>query len=125
MALNLGNKIKLNYPKIKIIYTRSTDIFIGLAERAKIANRNKADLFISIHANAFTKESSRGTETWVLGLHKSAAALEVAKRENASILMEEDYETTYQEFNPSDPDSYIALSMKQNVHSRQIPGLHC
>ena len=119
VALNLGNKIKLNYPKIKIIYTRSTDVFIGLAERAKIANRNKADLFISIHANAFTKESSRGTETWVLGLHKSAAALEVAKRENASILMEEDYETTYQEFNPSDPDSYIALSMKQNVHLDQ------
>lgn len=119
VSLNVGNKIKANYPNVKVIYTRDSDVFVGLAERARIANRANADLFISVHANAFTKESSKGTESWVLGLHKSAAALEVAKRENASILMEEDYETTYQDFNPSDPDSYIALSMRQNVHLDQ------
>lgn len=119
VALNLGNKIKLNYPNVKVLYTRDDDTFVGLAERARIANRASADLFISIHANAAVNASAKGTESWVLGLHKSAAALEVAKRENASILMEEDYETTYQDFNPSDPDSYIALSMRQNVYLDQ------
>ncbi len=119
VALSLGNKIKVNYPNVKVIYTRDNDVFIGLAERAKIANRASADLFISIHANAAANASAKGTESWVLGLHKSEAALEVAKRENASILMEEDYEATYQDFNPSDPDSYIALSMRQNVYLDQ------
>lgn len=106
VTLMLGQKIKQNYPDVKVIYTRSTDVFIGLAERASIANRAKADLFISIHANSAVNASAKGTETWVLGLHKSEAALEVAKRENSSILMEEDYEATYQDFNPNDPDAY-------------------
>ncbi|MAW84401.1 MAG: hypothetical protein CL832_08415 [Crocinitomicaceae bacterium] len=115
VSLLLGDLIKKNFPKVKVIYTRDNDRFIGLAKRAKIANEIGADLFISIHANAIESPSAHGFETWVLGLHKSQAALEVAKFENSAILMEENNQQTYSEFDPNDPDAYIALSMRQNA----------
>jgi N-acetylmuramoyl-L-alanine amidase len=115
VSLLLGEMIQKNFPKVKVIYTRNDDRFIGLAKRAKIANEIGADLFISIHANAVEAPKANGFETWVLGLHKSQAALEVAKFENSAILMEENNEQTYSEFDPSDPDAYIALSMRQNA----------
>lgn len=115
VSLLLGDLIKKAYPEVEVIYTRDDDRFIGLAKRAKIANEIGADLFISVHANAVDNSSANGFETWVLGLHKSKAALEVAKFENSAILMEENNEQTYSEFNPNDPDAYIALSMRQNA----------
>ena len=115
VSLLLGDLIKKEYPDVKVIFTRDDDRFIGLAKRAKIANEIGADLFISVHANAVEAPSANGFETWVLGLHKSKAALEVAKFENSSILMEENNKQTYSEFDPNDPDAYIALSMRQNA----------
>lgn len=115
VGLELGKMIKKEYPKIKVIYTRSTDEFIGLADRAAKANKAGADLFISLHCNAAGNTSAHGAETWVLGLHKSAASLEVAKKENNAILMEDGHENTYEDFNPNDPDAYIALAMRQNA----------
>jgi N-acetylmuramoyl-L-alanine amidase len=115
VSLLLGDLIKKNFPEIKVIYTRDTDQFVGLASRAKIANKAGADFFLSIHANAVDGTSASGFESWVLGLHKTKAALEVAKKENSAILMEDDHNQTYQEFNPKDPDAYIALSMRQNA----------
>lgn len=115
VSLKLGDLIKKNYPDVKVIYTRSTDDFIGLAERATVANKAKADLFISIHSNVAGNSSARGFEAWVLGLHKSQAALNVAKLENSSILMEDGHSSKYEAFDPSDPDAYIGLSMRQNV----------
>lgn len=114
-SLKLGDLIKKNYPDVNVVYTRSTDEFIGLAERATVANKAKADLFISIHSNVAGNESAKGFETWVLGLHKSEAALNVAKLENSSILMEDGHSSKYEAFDPSDPDAYIGLSMRQNV----------
>jgi len=115
VSLQLGELIKAKFPGIKVIYTRSTDVFIGLSKRAKIANDAGADLFISIHSNAAGNTKAKGFESFVLGLHKSEAALEVAKWENSSILMEEDHEQKYESFDPNDPDAYIALSMRQNA----------
>ena len=97
MALKLGAKIKATYPDINVIYTRKTDIFIGLDERAKIANEAKADLFICIHANA-ASSSAAGTETFVLGLHKTESQQNIAERENSTIYLEEDTEDTYKDF---------------------------
>ena len=119
VALKLGDLIKRNYPKTKVVYTRSTDVFIGLAERAKKANSISADLFISIHANAAVNKKAAGAEVWVLGLHKSEAALEIAKKENSSILMEDDHGSKYQDFDPKDPDAYIGLAMRQNAYLDQ------
>ena len=119
MSLLLGDLIKKNFPKVKVIYTRENDRFIGLTQkRAKIANEIGADLFISIHANAIESPSAHGFETWVLGLHKSQAALEVAKFENSAILMEENNQQTYSEFDPNDPDAYIALFYASKCFSR-------
>lgn len=115
VALLLGKKIQEKYPDVKVIYTRSTDEFIGLAERATIANKAGADLFISLHCNAAENKTANGLESWVLGLHKSEASLEVAKKENSAILMEDGHEGTYEDFNPNDPDAYIALAMRQNA----------
>jgi N-acetylmuramoyl-L-alanine amidase len=115
VSLQLGKLISTSFPQVKVVYTRSTDVFIGLSKRAKIANDAGADLFISIHANAAGNTSAKGFESFVLGLHKSEAALEVAKWENSSILMEEDHEQKYESFDPNDPDAYIALSLRQNA----------
>lgn len=119
VALKLGNLIKQSYPGIKVIYTRSTDKYVELAERAAIANRNKADLFISIHVNSAKSTQARGTETFVMGTHKSEDNFEVCKTENSVIVIEDDYQTKYEGFNPGSPESYIIFSLLQNIHQEQ------
>ncbi len=119
IALKLGALIKTNFPETKVIYTRSTDVFVELHERAGIANRNKADLFISIHCNANRSKVFRGTETYVMGLHKSAANLSIAKMENSSILMEPDYAVNYDGFDPNSDESYITFTLFQNIYLDQ------
>jgi len=119
IALKLGKHIEDNFPDVKVIYTRKTDVFIELNERAMIANRAKADLFICVHANANDNHEASGTETFVMGLHVSNANLRVAQRENSSILMEDNYKTTYENFDPNSPESYIIFSMRQNAFLNQ------
>ena len=119
IALKLGNEIKSNYPDIKVVYTRTSDIFIPLHKRADIANKNSADLFISIHVNAVDAKSVQGTETFVLGLHRNEDNLEVAKKENAVILLEDDYTTTYEGFDPNLPESYIMFETMQAEYQEQ------
>jgi N-acetylmuramoyl-L-alanine amidase len=115
IALKLGKCIKDNLPDVQVIYTRSTDKFVELYKRARIANEEKADLFISIHCNSTKKPESIGTETWVMGLHKSQANLEVAKKENSTILLENDYSQQYDGFDPNSPEANIIFSLYQNV----------
>lgn len=117
VAKKFGKLIEDNYPDVKVIYTRTTDVDISLAERARIANRNKADLFISIHANSHPTSSPTGVETFVMGLSESRANLEVARKENADILLEADYQTNsdYQGFDPNAPETYVMLTMFQNA----------
>jgi N-acetylmuramoyl-L-alanine amidase len=98
---------------IKVIYTRDTDKFLGLDERAKIANNAQADFFVSIHCNAADARSAKGNETFVLGLHRNADNLEVVKRENAVILLEENYEEKYEGFDPKDPSSFASMQLAQ------------
>jgi len=119
VSLRFGEMIKAAFPDVKVIYTRETDKFVGLAERAEMANKVKADLFISVHANASDNRSAYGSESWVLGMHKEASWLEVAKRENAVIAMEKDFETKYEAFDPNDPESYIWLTMRQHAFLEQ------
>ena len=119
VALKLGELIKSNFPDIKVIYTRSTDKYVELSERAAIANRNKADLFISIHVNSAKAVQARGTETFVMGAHKSDDNFEVCKLENSVIVIEDDYESKYEGFNPNSPESYIIFSLLQNIHQEQ------
>ena len=114
VALKLGDFIKQNMEDVKIIYTRKSDVFIELHERAAIANRNNADLFISVHVNA-GPSGLYGTETFCMGLHKSEQNLEIAKRENASILMEQNHEHKYDGFDPNSPESYILFSLYQSA----------
>lgn len=119
LALRLGKKINGAYPDVKVIYTRSKDVFIPLFERADIANRNKADLFISLHANYVSSPSASGTETFTLGLHRSQENLEVAKKENSVILLEEDYSANYEGFDPREAESYIMFENMQSEYQGQ------
>jgi N-acetylmuramoyl-L-alanine amidase len=119
IALKLGNYIKKNIPDVKVIYTRSTDVFIPLEERAEIANKNQADLFISIHANWNKNTEAHGTETYAMGLSKAKDNLEVAQKENSVILLEEDYTMKYQGYDPNSPESYIIFSLFQNKYIEQ------
>lgn len=119
VALLLGKKIEAAYPDVKVIFTRKTDIFIPLHERASIANRNDADLFISIHCNATANRVAYGTETFVLGLHKSEDNLEVAKRENSVITLETNYADMYDGFDPNAPETHIILALNQNAFLEQ------
>lgn len=121
ISLELGRRLKQHIPEAKIVYTRLNDKFVELYRRAEIANENKADLFISIHCNSTPKnmvnrQNIQGTETYVMGLHKSEENLEVAKRENASIYQEVNYEKNYQGFDPDSPQSYILLSLSQQTY---------
>ena len=118
VALKLGKYIEENFNDVKVIYTRKTDVFVELHERASIANSNKADFFICIHCNSGPKDAI-GAETYVMGLHKTEDNLNVAKRENASIMMEENYKTNYEGFDPNSPESYIAFSLYQNAFMSQ------
>ncbi|MEO9257243.1 MAG: N-acetylmuramoyl-L-alanine amidase [Crocinitomicaceae bacterium] len=113
IGLKLGEYIKKQFPKVNVIYTRSTDVFIELDERAQIANRNHADLFICIHANSAAPEAY-GVETYVLGLHRTEAQQKVAERENATIYLEDDNGEKYKNFDIS-PDAIIARQLQLNV----------
>lgn len=121
VALLLGDYIKKNCPDVTVIYTRERDVFVDLNERANIANRNNADVFISIHCNSTDSKSASavGAETFVLGEHKNAANLAVAKKENASILYEEDADEKYGNFDLDSPEAYIALSLFQKEYLNQ------
>ncbi len=119
IGLKLGKLINENYPDVKVVFTRNTDVFIPLIERSRIANKSKADLFISLHANFCATPSTRGTETFTLGLHRSNDNLDVAKKENSVILMEDDYKTTYEDFDPNLSESYIMFEMMQDLYMDQ------
>ena len=119
ISLKLGKYISDNFDEVKVIYTRDNDEFIGLKERAEIANKAKADLFICIHANSNESSAPYGTNTFVMGLHKEKENLEVAKKENSSILMEDNYQIKYEGFDPQSPEANIILSMYQNAYLGQ------
>ncbi|GJM60090.1 hypothetical protein PEDI_06420 [Persicobacter diffluens] len=118
IALKLGEIINENIPDVKVIYTRKEDKFVELADRALIANQNHADVFISIHCNSTPHSHKvKGTETYVMGLHTNEGNLDVAMRENESLLMEDNYTQTYEGFDPNSPESYILFSLYQNAYS--------
>ena len=120
VALNFGQYVEKNCPDVKVIYTRKTDVFIPLYTRADIANRNKADLFISIHTNALPRgRIARGMETYTLGMHRAATNLDVAKRENSVILIETDYKQRYEGFDPNSSESYIMFEFMQDKNMAQ------
>ena len=119
VALLLRRYIQERFPDVKIVMTRERDEYPSLQRRVAMANETQADLFISIHCDAFDNPKARGSSTFVMGMHKSEESLRVAMRENASIFKEEDYETRYAGFNPDDPDTYIALALKQSVYLNQ------
>jgi len=119
ISLKLGKYIQENFKDVKVIYTRTTDVFLELTERARIANKANADLFICIHVNSGTSPTAIGTETYVMGLHKTESNLKVAQRENASILLEDDYKSKYENFDPNSPESYIVLTLTQSAHLEQ------
>lgn len=119
LSLAFGKKLQELIPDIKVIYTRSTDKFIPLWERATVANKNAVDLFISIHCNSHTNTAIAGSETFAMGLHKAESNLEVAKRENDVLLLENDYQERYEGFDPNSPESHIYFSLYQNAYMEQ------
>ena len=121
VSKKLGEKIKAAYPGVKVVYTRSDDRFIGLHERAMVARKNNADLFISIHCNGSSNTEARGTSVHILGQNSNNKKnktdyfernMSVAQRENSVIVLEEDYKTKYQEFDPNSPESYISHQLQ-------------
>ena len=119
IALKLGAYIEENIPEVKVVYTRKTDVYPELWKRAEIANNADADLFISIHVNAHDKPDIHGALTLVLGQHRADENLEVAKRENSVILLEDNYEINYEGFDPNSTESYIMFSLMQNTYFNQ------
>lgn len=121
VALKLGSLIQQNCADTRVVYTRKKDVFVPLHRRAEIANEAKADLFISIHTNSLASRNSRvsGTETYTLGLHRTDENLEVAKKENAVILIEDDYKQRYAGFNPNSSESYIIFEFLQDKNMAQ------
>ena len=119
IILKLGAYLKANFPTLKIIYTRDKDEFIELNERAAIANRNKADLFISVHCNSMPTPKGNGTETYVLGVNRAEHNLEVAKRENAVISLEDNYRQNYGGYDPNSPEAHILSSVWQSAYLEQ------
>jgi len=121
VALKLGQKIESEMKDVRVIYTRKTDVFVKLYERIAVANDNNADLFISIHCNSMPKRAGNervsGTETFVSGFHRLGEQ-DVAMRENASMLLEDNYEQNY-DFDPNDPESYIIFSLMKNQYRDQ------
>ncbi len=120
-ATLLGDMIKERNPEINVIYTRDKDVFIELNERARIANRNKADLFVSIHTNSSRNKAASGIEVFSLGVSRNKENMDVAMLENSVILLEEDHESKYQGFDPNSTDSYIMFEfMKDQYMERSI-----
>lgn len=119
IALKLGKIIKENCKDVKVIFTRDEDKFVELRERAAIANRNKANVFISIHCNANPTKKINGTETYTMGPHVSEDNLEVAKRENDVILLEDDYSEKYEGFDPKSPEAEMIFSLYQDAYVAQ------
>jgi N-acetylmuramoyl-L-alanine amidase len=119
VAKRVGDYIKETFPDINVIYTRDSDVFIGLNERADVANKADADLFISIHCNAAANSAAHGVETFALGLHASEENLKVAMKENQSIFLEDDYESKYEGFDPNSPESIIAMTIMQSAFLEQ------
>ncbi|MCD4736900.1 MAG: N-acetylmuramoyl-L-alanine amidase, partial [Bacteroidales bacterium] len=119
IALKTGKLIEENFEDVDVVYTRKTDDFVELHKRAQIANESGADLFISIHCNSNNSSKPFGAETFVMGLHKSEANLDVAKTENAAIFYEDDYNVQYEGFNPNSDEDYIILSMFQSSNMNQ------
>lgn len=116
MALKVGKLINEKFPDVKIIYTRKTDVFVELYRRAEIANNSKANLFISIHCNAAENTSAHGVETYVMGIEKSEASKAIAKRENSVILLEKNYETNYDGFDPNSPEANVIFSLYASAY---------
>lgn len=117
IGLKLRDLIQKQYPDVKVIMTRDEDVFVELHERAKLANDAQADVFISLHCNAMDNNSKvNGSETYVLGLHRAEENLRVAQRENQSILLEDNFQLNYGDFDPNSPEAYILMSMYQNAY---------
>lgn len=117
IALEIGNRLE-KLPGIRVIYTRKTDVFVELKDRANIANKAKADLFVSIHCN-YHRSQAEGTETFVLGLAQNKENFEVAKAENSVIFLEDDYQTHYEGFDPNAPETVIGLTLLQEEYTDQ------
>ncbi len=116
VALKLGKLVQDYFKDVKVIYTRDTDVFVKLMDRAKIANKNKADLFISIHANSAQNKKAFGTETFVMGTKYTDRNLELTKRENSVILLEKDYEKNYEGYDPNSPMANILMGLYQQEY---------
>lgn len=116
VARKVGDLVEKNMRNVKIVYTRKTDVFIPLEQRASIANDNHADMFISIHVNAAKSKAAYGAETYTLGLAKTKANLDVAMTENSVILLEDDYQTRYRGFDPNSVDSYIMFEFMMDKY---------
>ena len=116
MVLNLGSIIERNFKDVKVVYTRKTDVYLTLQERADVVNNNHADLFICLHTNSSKSSAAYGAESYTLGLAKSKANLDVAMRENSVILLEEDYKTKYKGFDPTSVESYIMFEFMQDKY---------
>jgi len=119
ISLKLGNYIAKSYPKIELVYTRKTDIFLELKERTELANQLDADLFISIHCDGFTNPNASGASVFVMGMSKLKANMDVAMRENSVIYMEDNYKEKYEGFDPQSAESYIVFSLMQNTYLDQ------
>ena len=117
IVLKVGNNLEA-VPGVSVIYTRKTDVFLELRERATIANKADADLFVSVHCNAHDSQA-HGTETYVLGLHRNDSNFKVAQKENEVIFLEKDYEINYEGFDPSSPESFIGLTLLQEDYLDQ------
>jgi len=116
VALLVGKLISENFNDVTVIYTRKGDETVDLYKRAEIANKNKADLFISIHCNASENKSAHGVETFVMGLGKSDESISIARKENADMLLEKDYKTNYSDFDPNSPEAYIVFSLYSSAY---------
>ena len=115
IVLKVGKILELN-PNVDVIYTRKTDVFIDLVERANIANRANSNIFVSVHCNANKNTAADGTETYVMGLSKVASNLEAAKKENSVITLEKDYKRKYEGYDPNSPESMIGMTLMQEEY---------
>jgi N-acetylmuramoyl-L-alanine amidase len=116
ISLKLGKIFEKYLPDVEVVYTRANDSYPELWERAKMANKNGADLFLSIHCNWISNPRIRGTETYVMGVHKNDENLKIAQRENSVILLEDQYEENYDGFDPNSPESYILFNLYQSAY---------